>query len=645
MQEQQADLDPDVEIWKMTVFQRNEGASMIRRSRSFRPAASGLWIALLVLPAAVGCIGPPPDTPEITGGEILWHVYQLSHDGMKGREAGTPECEKAARYIADAFVQSKLQFPSNDGFFQALNLTMLEGLGANNRLTYGKGRRKFVRRVKTEFIPFGFSANGVVSGGVVFAGYGITAPEHDYDDYAGLDVKGKTVLLLRYEPGEADAKSPFNGKRHTLHAQFPTKVRNAVRNGAAAVLIVTGPRYHPKSDTLKPLRASLSGTESVPVVHITRAVADDLLALTDKKLTDLQTAIDTTYKPASFALGGVDLTLQTELDRRAVETRNVIGLLPGSDEKLRDEYVVLGAHYDHIGLGEFASAGHGKATGQIHNGADDNGSGTAVMMEIAEHLAARAKPPRRSILFMAFTAEEKGLVGSSYYTKHPLVPLDKTVAMINLDMVGRLREEKLTVSGVGTSPGFKAVTQDANQPEGLDLKFVEGGNSPSDSTAFYLKKIPVLFFFTGVHTDYHKPSDDWHKINERGAERVARVVTRAVLAIANADERPVYVKNDGGFSYGGPVAGDRAWFGIMPEIYSDTSDGVLAEGVTEGSPAHAGGLKDGDRIVKMGPMEIRNLMDMTTFLSTHKPGEKIPVVVLRGGKKVTLEVMLGKRPE
>ena len=325
----------------------------------------------------------------------------------------------------------------------------------------------------------------------------------------------------------------------------------------------------------------------------------------------------------------------------------MIGLLKGADPVKSAEIVVVGAHYDHLGLGGTTSLASASGP-QIHHGADDNASGVGALLEMARDLAAKRATLPRSVLFISFGAEELGTLGALHFTKNPTVPWDAVVAMFNLDMVGRLRESKLDVQGVGTSPAWKGFVESSNAEAKLKLALLDGGFGPSDHSPFYAAKKPVLFAFTGAHADYHKPSDTADRIDAEGIVRVVKFMEPIVVSVASAPERIAYAEVKGGAPAGGGSRSFRVWVGGIPD-FSEEGKGVKLSGVTGGSPAEKAGLMAGDTIVKFGDKELRNLYDYTYALQGRKPGEKVNLVVKRveNGQPVekTIEVTLGSRPD
>ena len=316
--------------------------------------------------------------------------------------------------------------------------------------------------------------------------------------------------------------------------------------------------------------------------------------------------------------------------------------LPGSDPKLADQYIVVGAHYDHLGLGAHNSLAP-RQIGQIHHGADDNASGTAGVLELADALAHSPQRPRRSIVFICFAGEELGLLGSNYYVAHPTYPLKQTIAMLNMDMIGRVAKNKLYVSGTGTSPGFQQLVQEANKPVNFEIAYSNSGYGASDQTSFTVKEIPVLFFFSGLHSDYHKPSDTWDKIDAAAGARVIELVANVVSGLDALNDRPQYVRVAEPLSSGtGGGGGYGPYFGSIPD-FGEIEHGVKFSDVRDGSPAAKAGLKGGDILIEFDGKKIENLYDFTYALRSHKPGETVPVTVMRGSEKITRDVTLEVR--
>jgi hypothetical protein len=357
-------------------------------------------------------------------------------------------------------------------------------------------------------------------------------------------------------------------------------------------------------------------------------------------LAELEKAIDQGPTPQSRELTGWRIKGQVSVERTKAEVKNVVAVLDG-EGALAHENVVIGAHYDHVGRGGPGSGAIDPNTKEIHNGADDNASGTATLIEVARQIAAVERTPRRRVVFIAFTGEERGLIGSDFYVKNPLFKLEDTVAMLNMDMVGRLVDDKLIVEGVGTGVEFDALLDRANERYGFKLTKLPRGAGPSDHASFYLKKVPVLHFFTGTHKDYHRPGDDYEKLNVSGMRRVGEMVTEIALKLAEDPARPTYKEVASSQRGGG---GDRPYFGSIPDFAQD-QPGYAINGVAKESPAEKAGLKGGDVIIQFGESRIGNLEDFDSALRKYKAGDRVPVVVKRDGKEVTLQVTLAPPKE
>ena len=402
-----------------------------------------------------------------------------------------------------------------------------------------------------------------------------------------------------------------------------------------------------KGDALMAFTRAGEGTEkrTLPVLHVRRSVVDDVVCRAlGRGLGEIQKSIDESLEPASKSLEGWRIRGRIAIERVETQGRNVLAVLPGRGAPAGEgrpaidpaETVVLGAHYDHIGYGGANSADPGKRA--VHHGADDNASGTALLVEVARQLAAAVPLPRR-ILFVAFSGEERGLLGSAHYAANPIVPLGDTVAMVNLDMVGRLDGDKLIVHGTGTGTGLDALVDRLIGQHRFKAAKEPGGFGPSDHASFYAKKVPVLHLFTGSHRDYHRPSDTADKINYEGMARLAALVADIVRELAAAPERPAYVEVASKmFARGG---GDRPYFGSIPD-FGKPGGGYAISGVAKDSPAAQGGLKGGDLIVRIGGSAVTGLEDFDSALRKHKGGETVPVVVKREGQEVTLQVVLGQ---
>ncbi|MBE0646115.1 MAG: M28 family peptidase [Bacteroidetes bacterium] len=561
---------------------------------------------------------PSPSSPDITAKELKTHITWLASDALEGRGTGTPSIDLAADYIAREFKRYGLKPAGDNGsYFQTFEvITGVELTKHTLSLRLDGGE---VPVEEGQFMPYTFSASGEFQGRPVFVGYGITAPSGERDDYGRQDVTGRVVLVRAGYPEDADPHGSL-----PMLASARAKALTAREHGAAALLII-----HDDDREVHEFRYDRSPSDAgIPVgkIHIEAA----------RRILDAAGIGSQVLEPGTIIMPQDDVQLEVagnfavSLVRK--NTRNVLASLDGTEYS---DYFVVGAHYDHLGWGQEGSLYRGEEP-MIHNGADDNASGTAGMLELAQWYAAH--PQRHAMLFMAFSGEEMGLLGSGHWVDNPTVPLAKIRAMYNLDMIGRLIDStrQLNVQGIATSPIWKAIVEKENDTEKFNLALIDDGQGSSDHSSFYTKGIPVLFFFTGLHTDYHRPSDDADKIDYAGEEKVTRYVAEIISDADAADEIPFtkVVKNEEQ-----QVARFNVYVGTIPD-YSANEHGFRINGTSPGSPADKAGLKEGDIITRFGDTEVRNIYDYMTALSRHKPGEEVPVVVLRGEDHVTLNVAL-----
>ena len=600
-------------------------------------------LALLVLPillagGAASLARSAEPVPEAQ--RLLGWVRDLSDPAMEGRAAGTPGGDRAAAYLAAELQRLGLR-PTGDGGGFLQRFEVLTGVRVAPdvalEVTAPPAPARAFAGVQA-FVPFAFSEDGDVLADVVFAGFGISAAPLGYDDYAGIDVRGKVVLLMTGEPRETDPGGPFRPAEHFHYTQLRHKILNAREHGAAAVIVVEPPG---RGDRLAALRGATPAW-GIVAVSARREVADALLGPAGLALTDLHARIDRTGTPASRALPGVQARIRAGLVRERGTTANVVGILPGSDPALGAEAVVVGAHYDHLGRGSPFSLAPERGDA-IHPGADDNASGTAALLGLAEAMT-RTGAPRRTVVVIAFGAEELGLLGSTHYVRHPAVPLERTVAMVNLDSVGRLRDGQLHVMGVDTGDGLRALVEQATQGQTTRVALRGDGIGPSDHTAFLNRERPVVFFFTGPHADYHRPSDTWDKIDADGLRTVTTVAYRVVRALADRAQRPAFVRVPGGAPRAGAGgAGYGPYFGAVPDFGEAPRPGVRLGGVRPGSPADRAGLQTGDVIVRFAGVTVRTLDDFVFALRGRRAGDAVDVTYVRDGGERTVEATLEER--
>ena len=576
-------------------------------------------------------------TPQADPNRYVADIKALASPEMEGRGAGTKGLIRAEHLLEKRYQELHIEPAGVKGYAQPFSVVTGAKLKSDNRCVVQTAGKKQELTIEQDFVPFSFSAPGQVTAPVVFAGYGATADEFHYDDYAGLDVKDKVVVVLRHEPSAFGEKSAHHGL--TQHSQLITKAINARDHGAKALVVITGKLGDGEEDVLTRF-GSVSGPENVGIVmvQVKNAVADGWFQAAGRSLKDVQEQINSSTKPDSFDFPEtLHVSLNIDIETTRATVNNVLAWLPGQT----DEYVIIGAHYDHLGRGNFDSLAPSQI-GQIHPGADDNASGTAGVLELARLLAPEHGKLKRSILFMDFAGEELGLLGSAEWVKEPTRPLAKAVAMINMDMIGRIKDDKVYIGGVGTGSTFKSVLDQAQKEAPFKIEYSAGGYSSSDHTSFVTKKIPVLFFFSGLHSDYHRPSDTWDKINGPSAARLLDMVESVAVQLANTDRPPVFQVVAEEKPLGGSGGGYGPYFGSVPD-FGQVENGVKFSDVRPNSPAAKAGLKAGDILVQFGDKPIKNLYDFTDALRRSKVGDVVDIKVLRDGQPVTASVKLEQR--
>lgn len=589
-------------------------------------------------------LAPTAGAAELTRSDAdryIDHVKYLAAPALKGRGAGTPELEEAGRYIAEQFKTYGLQ-PGVDGtsYLQPFSVTTGGKMGEGNRFVVKSKTGETTLEPGTDYLPVNFSTSGSFSGEVVFAGYGITADEFNYDDFTHFDVTDKIVVVLRYEPESFKSQRRGGRREYSHHAHLISKAINARDRGAKAVILVNG--NVDDSDELVKFGA-ISGPEDsgIAMLHVKNEVVDGWLKAADTSLKDLQAKLDE-GDAQSFALPeALNISFDIDIEREKATLHNVVGYLPGKT----DEYVIVGAHYDHLGLGDQSSLAPSKI-GTPHLGADDNASGTAALIELARVFSARRDSLDRGVLFLAFSGEEIGLLGSAYWVENPTRPVENAVAMLNMDMVGRISNSKLYVGGTGTGSTFKDLLGSLKDTHPFELSFSESGYTASDHTSFLPKKIPVLFFFSGLHGDYHKPSDSWDKINAKQAAGVVDFVGQVAAELIATNHPPAYQTVSGANHGSAPARGGGGgygpYFGSVPD-FAPVKDGVKFADIRPGSPADKAGLKGGDILKKFGDKAVLNLHDFTYALRASEVGDTVDVVVEREGESITAKVTLEQR--
>ncbi|HKI34572.1 MAG TPA: M28 family peptidase [Gemmataceae bacterium] len=605
------------------------------------------------------------DSPADAEARLRADLLYLAADECEGRGITTKGIGLAAEYVARQFGNAHLKPGGPDGtYFQSFSLVTAARAGTNNSLTLrGPQGQAIDLEAGKHFSVALLGGAGKVDAPVVFAGYGLTSDAPKYDDYAGLDVAGKVVVVLTGTPrrGQRYADVFAADDRPNPQGGLRAKLENASRHKAAAVLVVNAtpsPRF---GDSLPRPSYTLRDGDPValPAVHLRRDWAQRMLNAADLSLADLEKDIDATLKPHSVPLPGWTCRLETGVAHTRVTVRNVIGVLEG-DGPLAKETVVIGAHYDHIGLGTdnrlfnlaTGVAGPGSPGGvgfplaemagtAVHHGADDNASGTIALLELARRFGAAKERAGRRLVFIAFTAEESGLIGSRYYCNNPVFPLKDTAAMLNMDMVGRLQDDKLMVGGLASARPFAALVDRLNDKHHFDLLKEPSGQGPSDHSSFEAKKVPVLNLFTGFHEQYHRPSDRPETIDVAGVYRVVGFAADLVAELATTS-RPEYAKS-GPYNRTKTLWSSAPSTGVLPD-YSDKKEGVLVGGVVSGTPGAKAGLKKGDRISAVAGKPVKDPVAFLAVTRTLAPGTKVALAVEREGKAQTIELQLVRIP-
>ena len=625
----------------------------------------------LIIGTCLASVAQNPNEPNAE--QVRRHVTYLASEHLEGRRTGTPGANDAAHYIAGEFSQLGLQpalqtirNPRNRGearsnYRQKFPYVAGVTLGPTNTLSFTNANGgEQTLRVGDDWMPLGFSTNARLEKlPTVFVGHGITSAELNHDDYAQANASGKIAIAFAAAPEEDNPHSRFERFKDPRWRAIAAK--NA---GVKALVLIVRSENFREAHLSRLHYDNSAGDAGLPVIVVSRQAAARLLNLNDAAgLSQLEGATAQARTVSSSAV----MTVETSVVRQDGAAYNIIGILEGADPVLKKEAIVIGAHYDHLGRGGQDSLAPN--SGAVHHGADDNASGVAGMLELARTFTYSRPKLRRTVIFIAFSGEEEGLLGSSYYVNNPVVPLTNTIAMINLDMIGRAKDRKLVIGGVGTAEQWRSLIETANVTNSVsvtvngpastsngvpmvvgangrtvvssdttrqfNITMNEDGYGPSDHSSFYAKQVPVLFFWTGTHADYHKPSDTADKINYEDETNIIKLVSRIVRSVDKDDKRPVYTVAK--VPAVGRSTGFRVYLGTIPN-YGDATDGLLLDGVREGSPAEKAGLKAGDKVVKLGTREIRNVYDYTYALGEMKSGQEYDVEIVRGTERLKLKI-------
>ena len=607
------------------------------------------------------------------------HVSYLASDKLEGRRTGEKGAIFAAGYVSNMFARYKLKagMAQNNGkgklkqsYLQKFPYVSGVEIGADNSLSINDSKIN----LKTDWMPIVFSPNSKIENApVVFAGFGIASDELKYDDYRKIDANGKIVLVFGTTPDKSNPHGDF------ARFDFRAKANIAKSKGAKALLIISDEENFADEKLAQMNFNQTLGETAIPTIVISRRTAEKFLQMDAKTFRETEEWLSKRVDaPENIRIRIADLPkmsaqMNLNLVRKQAEAYNVVGVIPGRDAVLKNEAIVIGAHYDHLGRGGDGSLDVNSK--QIHHGADDNASGVAALLELARQFR-KEKKNKRTLIFIAFGGEEEGLLGSKFYVNNPVFPIEKTAAMINMDMVGRLdKENKLIIGGIGTASEWNklieseqprnlanaktsksekdfstenaSLSTDENgkigqsaKPNFFNLQLNQDGFGPSDHSSFYGKQIPVLFFFTGTHTDYHKSSDTAEKINYKGLEKITDFVGEIVEAVDRNPLRPTYKKaNSSGMMSGENRRGFNVSLGTVPSYADNTNDGLLLDGVRDDSPAAKAGLLAGDKIIKMADNDVRNISDYVFVLGEMKAGEEYEVIVMRGAEKMILKIV------
>lgn len=571
--------------------------------------------------------------------QVTYDIKYLSSDEMGGRQPGTPGIKLAEDYIVAEYKKAGLKAPyEGDSYFQEMEVGNERSVIKEKSVLVlqGPNDKKIELDLGENFVTLVGRKDYELDAQLVFVGYGIDAEEDlNFNELSPVDVEGKILVMIRREPQQGDEDSVFDGTEVSKHAYIRTKIGNLRAADAAGVIMVNDGFSVTDDDALVAEDQFGTATSRFPFAHVKRDVIDELLALTPvvkadgtelSKLSEIEAAIDLTLEPLSQTLEGWTATMEAAFLSQGVKTNNIIGVIEG-EGPLADETIVIGGHYDHLGMGAYGSRAGGRK--EIHNGADDNATGTAAVIELARRFNQRETKPARRLVFICFTAEEMGLLGARHYVENPLYPLEKTVAMVNFDMIGWLRDDKLTIFNWNSCPEFGPVLDKANEEIGLNLQKPARGFGGSDHLPFFQRKIPVMFIHTGLTGTYHTPEDDFETLDCAGALKVIDYTEHVVDGIANLEKAPVF---------GTPASPPRVRLGVV--LVNDTeAKTVTIEAVNDDSIGKRSGLQVGDVIMAIGDEAITSRRQVTRAVR-RDAGKTIKLKIKRDDVEMVLNVTL-----
>lgn len=585
-----------------------------------------ILVAAAALLVAMGC--KAQFSPEINSTDLKSQIGYLASDALMGRKPGTLGDKAAEKYILRAMKKAGLK-PLCDKGKQSFEIIAEVKAGEGNAMWLNGNSLSFGK----DFAPLSFSSNATAQAPVAFVGFGFDIDNDSihWNDYQGVEAKGKWVVILRGDPEPDKANSGF-----LAFAQERAKAVTARDKGAIGVLFVA-PEDVEKEDNVQAMQFDKSPADAgIPVFSITRKLADQLLG--NKPINELAASIRKNHAPAPFITAS-NLKAVSDVKQVKVTSANIIGLLEGINPRLKDEYIVVGAHFDHLGMGGEGSGSRRPDTLAVHNGADDNASGTAGVLELADYFAHLEQKTDRSLIFVCFTGEEMGLLGSKEFVKHPPIPLKSIKAMVNLDMVGRLNPDNrsIIVGGTGTSAQSDSLITQLEKKRGFSVNHSPDGYGPSDHASFYSENIPVFYFTTGAHDQYHTPDDDANLINYEGEVSLLNMVGNLVRTLGNADTQLDF-RESGSKQEARYGRAFKVTLGIVPDMVSTANDGLGVDGVKKGGPADRAGIKKGDKIVALDGQKVTNIYDYMSRLGKLKLGQLSTVEIMRNGEKQVLLV-------
>ena len=568
-------------------------------------------------------------TSDISEKDIVKHIRFLSDNKRAGRYPGTRGSKDVIAYLINQLKSYGVQ-PAGEGssFKQTFSILDSVKIGRNNSLKINDRPLN----IEKDYIPLWFSGNSSVSAEVVFAGYGINLITDSlvWNDYKDLNVDGKWVMVMRHSPERENPHSVY-----APHSDLHKKMIEARDRGAAGIIFIS----QVEDSTLIPFKYIPGYSKSgIPAIQIDNEVADNILNSVGSSRKIIQDKMNNNLKPESFKISNIKISANVELKNIYSRAANVIGKIVSRNHKYRDEYVVIGAHFDHLGYGGPGSGSLKPDTNAIHNGANDNASGTAGLLELAHKLQNNRQLLKRSILLIGFDAEERGLLGSKYFIQNPTVEKSNIVTMINMDMIGKMKDSTVVIGGVGTSPIFEKILDSLSIDSGLKFEFNQAGYGPSDHASFYSENIPVLFFFTGDYdNNYHLPEDDWQSINLKGERQILNVIHNLVIDISRQNLKP-------SFTLAGPKKqqtqrnNNKIKLGIIPH-YGGTIDGLKIDKIYDpNGPAARAGIRSGDIIKSINKKPVKDIYEYMKRIKDLKKGQSVSMDIKRDGRIIMLTV-------